>query len=292
MTASVRQYPLQGCRVSRLVGSDGRDLLQRISTADVSPLASGRSVATLLTNEKGRVVDLIGVVPESERSLLVVGTGDHDGRVARWLERFIIMEDVAVSDVSSQWDASVLYTVGSDGRWTLPDMSNASVAAVAMGLHRWGLSLAPKGHAVDGTSLVDQAAFAMDRVSSGVPWIGAEFGEDRNPLEARLRPLVSFTKGCYIGQEVIARLDAYRKVSMALTRFTGTIDGRDETPITLTAPDGSAVGVVTTAVRGADTATALGFLRMSAMSQATLFRSAHGSELAPIDTDPDASIYH
>ena len=61
-------------------------------------------------------------------------------------------------------------------------------------------------------------ATAMDaaRVNFGVPEYGPEMGEPYNPLEAGLIGSIDFAKGCYIGQEVIARLDTYKKVQKYL----------------------------------------------------------------------------
>ena len=55
-------------------------------------------------------------------------------------------------------------------------------------------------------------AYELFRIAHGVPSIGAEISEAFNPYEVGLRSAISFTKGCYIGQEVIARLDTYKKV--------------------------------------------------------------------------------
>ena len=65
---------------------------------------------------------------------------------------------------------------------------------------------------------VPLGATAMDaaRVNFGVPEFGPELGEPYNPLEAGLIGSVDFAKGCYIGQEVIARLDSYKKVQKYL----------------------------------------------------------------------------
>jgi folate-binding protein YgfZ len=57
------------------------------------------------------------------------------------------------------------------------------------------------------------------RVESGFPLFGNELNEQHNPLEANLLHLVNFKKGCYIGQEVIARLDSYNKVKQRLMGF-------------------------------------------------------------------------
>ena len=54
---------------------------------------------------------------------------------------------------------------------------------------------------------MDSESYEVFRISAGVPAHGPEFGEEVNPLEAGLWDAVSFTKGCYVGQEVVARLN-------------------------------------------------------------------------------------
>ncbi len=69
----------------------------------------------------------------------------------------------------------------------------------------------------------DDGAYAAARVAAGVPAFGAEYrageGDHANPLELGLRGVVDFDKGCYIGQEVIARLENYDKVQRRLVRL-------------------------------------------------------------------------
>ena len=80
----------------------------------------------------------------------------------------------------------------------------------------------------------------------GIPAFGKELGESYNPLEAGLMPLISFTKGCYIGQEVVARLNTYDKVQKSLVglRWDGDSAGASGTRLLL---DGKQAGVMTTA---------------------------------------------
>ncbi|HJQ97640.1 MAG TPA: glycine cleavage T C-terminal barrel domain-containing protein, partial [Candidatus Polarisedimenticolaceae bacterium] len=61
--------------------------------------------------------------------------------------------------------------------------------------------------------------FEAWRILTGRPLAGHELTEDYNPLEAGLRDAVSFTKGCYTGQEVVARLNTYDKVAREIVRL-------------------------------------------------------------------------
>lgn len=291
MNREAKQYRLSSRRIYRLTGSEAVDLLQRISTADVSPLADKRPVATLLTNEKGRVVDLACVMPEQAGSLLLAGIGDEDGRIGKWLDRFIIMEDVKVADVTDAYASSVVYVERSDGRWMLPEITPGSLVPVAMGRHRWGLAIDVRDDARGELRVVDEATFTRDRIASGVPWIPNEISDRRHPLEARLRPLISFSKGCYVGQEVVARLDAYRKVQSALTRFEGMLKPSESAPVSLQTSEGIEAGALTTVSFDSPRASALGFLRIDLLKAGTTLWTHGGSEVRAIDTDAEEDIY-
>ncbi len=291
-------YTLQS-RVYRLAGSDGRDLLQRISTADLSTLRAGAPVATLLMNEKGRVVDLALVQYESAESLLVNGVGDHDGRLQRWLERYIIMEDARVLEAPERHTMAVAYTPHLQDAWQMPATLAARAFPVTMGRNTWALADSVQGRHGDikdalielGGYPVDAAQFDTDRILAGLPWVGPEIGEHRNPLEARLRGLINFTKGCYIGQEVIARLDSYRKVAMVLTRFQGTIASGESTPVALRTSSGQEAGIITSIASHDSPVCALGFVRVGELNATEPFQTERGTLVEPLDRDPIKGVY-
>jgi folate-binding protein YgfZ len=160
-----------------------------------------------------------------------------------------------------------------------------------MGRHRWGLAILPRNAASLALQVVDSPSFMRDRVAAAVPWPPNEVGERRHPLECRLRSLISFTKGCYIGQEVIARLDAYRKVQMALTRFEGMLDPGESAPVTLQTSGGAEAGVVTSIAIGATRIHSLGFLRLDHLREGRSVNTPQGAILRPVDTDPEEGIY-
>ena len=106
---------------------------------------------------------------------------------------------------------------------------------IAGGLWRY---LTEHGAAPVGATAMDAA-----RVNFGVPEYGPELGEPYNPLEAGLIGSVDFAKGCYIGQEVIARLDSYKKVQKYLVSL-GFADA-SVSPGDALLLDGQKVGEVT-----------------------------------------------
>jgi folate-binding protein YgfZ len=101
--------------------------------------------------------------------------------------------------------------------------------------------------AAAGAEPVGPDAVEALRVELGIPAFGKELGESYNPLEAGLLPLISFTKGCYIGQEVVARLNTYDKVKKRLVGLRWNGESPEAgAPLLM---EGKQAGVMTTSAR-------------------------------------------
>ena len=161
-----------------------------------------------------------------------------------WINRFIILEDVQLEDASEQFCWFTL--IGSQARRFVQKSSGQTIVAEdeIIWLNRDGITFPALLNTnfylpaynfclpVDqapvifewlvtelnsfGGSLIGDDAFQVLRIESAMPDWGTELTEKYNPHEARLIEAVSFTKGCYTGQEVIARLDTYDKVQKYL----------------------------------------------------------------------------
>ena len=113
-----------------------------------------------------------------------------------------------------------------------------------------------------GPLLVGVEAWEGFRVGAGVPVYGKELDDGRNPLEAGLIGAIDFTKGCYIGQEVIARLDTYEKVQRALVSLRVGGSWSEGDALTL---EGRRVGEITSLARVSDEGemVGLGYVRLA-----------------------------
>ncbi len=259
----------------KATGEDGLDLLNRMTTNKVVDLAAGEGAVTVLTTDRGRIVDVLGVVNQGDYVILLTSPGRQQA-VIEWLDKYTIMEDLTVEDITSE--TAMLALVGPDSGKLLGLMStqdshsqdSLTIRSVSLGgfdalaveqplgaLSRYWLIAAPDAAAGLWRHLTDNGAVpigatAMDaaRVNFGVPEYGPELGEPYNPLEAGLIGSVDFAKGCYIGQEVIARLDSYKKVQKYLVslRFADAsvspgdalhLDGQSVGEITSVAPEPS-----------------------------------------------------
>lgn len=203
--------------VLEVTGSDRATFLHNMCTADVKQMAVGESREAFFTNVKGHVLYHAVLHNADDRVVVVVFTNDA-GPLASQLNRYIIREEVELTQRKEQ---SVL-VVGDDQQ--LAD----NCIKLPLGPPTMWLALGDEvPSALDTAGFVasDAAAFAAVRVAAGWPLGGVEFGEATLPQElSRDSRAISFTKGCYLGQETIARLDALGHVNKQIVRVRA-LDG-------------------------------------------------------------------
>lgn len=226
--------------ILRGTGNDRLDLLHRLSTGDVGGLNPGEEGITILTSDKGRVLEVLRVLAfEDSILMLMQGTGVEEVRA--WLDKYTIMDDFATEDATDQYRLFGLY--GEQAKPVLEKVLGAAMpdTGKVLSLEAFGgtvtairdvrlngagsFLLIPSVPAADGlhealkgagcTEISEETRQAL-RIAVGQPEMGTELTPEYNPLEAGLVSYISFTKGCYIGQEVIARLDTYDKVKRRL----------------------------------------------------------------------------
>jgi folate-binding protein YgfZ len=174
-----------------------------------------RSTTTAFTTAQGKMVDWVTVVSKPMELLLLTSSG-RAAILKEWLERYIIMEDVQCRILQCHH--------------TIVEGSQVDPQPV---LEREGIlwirSLDVYPNRVEAISSIplaiadtqqDDSYFELQRLQAGVPSARYEYVEEINPLELRLaKYAISWKKGCYIGQEVISRLDSYNKLARILTGF-------------------------------------------------------------------------
>ena len=265
-------------------GKEAIDLLHRLCTNDLHPLEQTTPSAqlTFLTNEKGRIVDLLKVVSDPPAEPIVITSAGKEEAIIQWLDKFTIMEDARFEPATqriSQFlvcgpeSTAILKTYCSEdiaraSRTSVFHLNFGSVPAALLkapslaGSGWFILSRAENAMAVwnaleqslseSGGEILDDTLFGLLRIENGTPIAPNELNEKHNPLELpTASEAVSFTKGCYIGQEVIARLDAQQKVQRRLMglRFEGKMPAIGsrmiDSAIPESAPLGNEIGEVT-----------------------------------------------
>ncbi|MSQ06911.1 MAG: aminomethyl transferase family protein [Dehalococcoidia bacterium] len=277
----------------RAAGKDALDLLNRLSSNQVLHLAHGQGAPTILTTDRGRILDLVAVVNTGQDVLLLTSPGLQQA-VIQWLDKYTIMEDLTVTDLTPE--TAMLTVIGPLGCAALEALLAGTglelaglapfhtVAGTLAGqqvrvIHRPLGSLPAYDVVLDGAAALPVweklresgltplglEAWDILRVQQGAPAHGQEMGDDYNPLEAGLVGAISFTKGCYIGQEVIARLDTYQRVQKRLVMLRFSPGAQASQGATLHR-EGQAVGSVTSVARlpGGGELLGLGYARLAA----------------------------
>jgi len=219
--------------VLQFSGHDALDLLHRLSTNAIVDMRIGEARETILTTEKGRIVDLI-LLSLFHDGLFALCSAGRGRAVVEWVKKFIITDDVTVEppipwntitclfgphSISTINDAFGISLVRNgcavDARrdMRLISVENARGTRVVI----LGASGAPASilHEIDADPVSSEQTELL-RILLGMPRGPNELNDQFNPYDVGLQDLISFTKGCYVGQEVIARIDSYNKVRRGL----------------------------------------------------------------------------
>lgn len=262
----------------RLTGADSLALIQRTSTNDVLKLSDGNGCATVFTNPVGRIIDRVEVWNLGDAILLIAGPGRGDA-VRGYVQQNIFFRDkISPQDVTTSTAQFALHGVNARliaealvaGAADLPlfHTLKTTLDGIAFTIGRakplvgahfrlvcaaedaaalWSALLQagqPHGLQAGGSQL-----YNVLRIESGTPATGRELSTDYIPLEVGLWDEVSFAKGCYTGQEIIARMESRGKLAKTLVRLR--LSNPVNAPAELTA-DGKRVGTVTSSVTTPD----------------------------------------
>ncbi|MBX7156099.1 MAG: glycine cleavage T C-terminal barrel domain-containing protein [Candidatus Kapaibacterium sp.] len=232
--------------ILQVQGADVLDLLQRMSTNDVHSIPALTGKQTVVTTDKGRIVDVIAAINMGEYFWWLPSTG-HLPEIVQWFRKYIIMDDVRFMDVSDDWHSFEI--IGPAASQVVMQLNNHSpliselFSVSEVFIEDVGCKVmrvpsvsdvsyqlfCPEGTAekirsfftsLNTLPVISQHEYEMLRIEKGVGKFPNELNVEHNPLEAGLLHLINFRKGCYIGQEVIARLDTYNKVKVRLVGIT------------------------------------------------------------------------
>jgi folate-binding protein YgfZ len=199
-----------------LTGSEAAEYLQGQVTNDVESLAPGQGCYAALLTHKGKVVADMRILRGPD-SLLIDTEPQALAALARNVDMYSIGRDVQLSDVTAE--RAILSLVGPAARAALEVEPPPDEHAWVEGEHGIYVTtdlgvdvIAPAAHAdavraALGVEPVSVEAAECVRIESGRPRHGIDFDTETIPQEAGLNErAVSFTKGCYVGQETVARL--------------------------------------------------------------------------------------
>lgn len=268
-----------------VVGPEAKLFLHGMVTNDVNGLKPGQGNLSAVINARGRMLGEGRVLCLAEGELFFDMEPDAGPHVWPHLDQYLISEDCELRDLTGPIGILGVYGpratevmshfLGAElpalplhhhVSCTVEGQPGLLVAAAPFGVAGWELwlptaALAPAWAGLEervrlvGGLPVGDEAMEISRIRNGIPRYGNDLTEDTIPLEANLEAAISYTKGCYVGQEVIAKATYRGQVRRKMARLhldtpdvapgTALLDGeRNVGTLTSVAPaDGGAVGL-------------------------------------------------
>lgn len=289
-----------------VTGRDRLAFLQGMLTNDVKGLQPGQGAPAAFLDAHGKVMALLVVYAAADRALIELPASFTE-KTLQTLDRYLISEKAYFEAVDDAF--AILSLQGPAARGLLESLTAAALdlaphahveATIAgapvrvvnraegptLGFHCWVLAehAAAVRRAFEAAGAVPAGAETLDvlRVEAGQPWYPQDVDDSVILPEARLDPLVSYTKGCYIGQEVVARVKYRGHVNRALS---GLVIEGDRVPDqgAQVAVEGKEVGRVTSAVRShaLGRPIALGYIRREHFEPGTAVTVVDGAGEQP-----------
>ncbi len=264
----------------RLVGADAGDFLQRLCSQDVVAMAPGAVAPAAFLDAKGKVVATCLVARRPDGFALAVQATQTE-RLLGLLERFHFTEKVQVA-LSPGVAAERISRADGAGRNRIDDQDEVVVVAFArrgVQFERWHAPRTERLPGLAGRALDDATAAAL-RMGAGIVAVGIDTEASTLALEADLDDHCSTTKGCYTGQEIVARIHTYGHINRGLCLLHLAVGPAIDAPQILHEPDDDQpVGRVMHAVSvpGQAARVGLGYLPADFRAVGTALRLADGT---------------
>jgi len=202
-------------------GPDRVAFLQGQLTQEVRGLRPGESRLAAGLTPQGKLLYYGRLVAQADRFLLIL-EASAGATTREHLSRYAAFQNVAVRDASSQFVVASLYgprgaeIVAPEGGLRLPGWGelSAEIAAPADSLEALNARLA-----AEGSNPLSESDAEILRIEEGRPALGRDAGPGNLPQEVGLGDAIAADKGCYVGQEVVARLKTYGRLQRRLAGF-------------------------------------------------------------------------
>ncbi len=241
-------------------GKEAVQFLDGMITNDMKTLADGAQMLAAFPNAQGRLLAVVRVLRQGERFLIETEEATRE-KVYQNLFRFTFAGDFFVEDLSDQYRYFEIF--GSE-----PPALAGGIAFVNKTSSEY---FAPrdKSLSTDFIEIPDETYETL-RIESGIPKYGVDMDETTIVPELGLDGLISYNKGCYIGQEIIARIHFRGHVAKQLTGLVSVAD-RLNPGVELTNVDGKNAGRITSIVHSPqlDKTVALAFVRYDYLGAGT-----------------------
>lgn len=224
--------------VIEITGADRKKFLHNFCTADILRLEPGSVCEAMILDGRGRILGIVHVLCRTDSLGLNTVAGQAPSLIAH-LEKYIIREDVTLRDESGDrrhWiflpepgEFNALRSgVPAPGTWIAGTGSLGRAELVRAAFAGDSVLFGVDGETSSPLEVLEnslgwilhpgsRAMLDRQRILQRVPWFGVDCGQDNLPQEmGRDAAAISFTKGCYLGQETVARIDALGHVNRQL----------------------------------------------------------------------------
>lgn len=231
--------PQPGCLA--LGGRDRNDFLQRQTTNDIRLLNENSAISTVLTSPNARILDVLYILPGSDETILALTLPGQGSQTAAYFgKRIFFMDQVTVEDVSQAFTqidllgpcrAEIINQLGFTEQ-PQPDeilqieLEGQPVYLLNNAIPIWlgWRILFPSALEKTIVTILQESSlqrltpetYQLLHLETGIPQVLSELNEDFTPLETGLAGAISESKGCYTGQEIIARQVNYDKITQRL----------------------------------------------------------------------------
>jgi len=221
----------------RITGQDRHDFLQRQTTNDIYLLSPDRYLVTVLTTPAGRILDVLCVFEGDETFDLLTLPGQGEQTFNFLSSRIFFMDKVTLVDASQEICQIDLLGPGVgeflQAKGAIQNSQQNETITIKMAqIPARVLTQRNAGHHLlipretcdqvlhelenNGAAPLSSESYEIMRIEAGLPAARHELTEDYTPLETGFQWAVSSNKGCYTGQEVIARQINYNKITRQL----------------------------------------------------------------------------
>lgn len=276
----MRIAKLDACGVLRVEGADARAFLHAQLTADIAQLPGHRARRAGWCSAKGRLLATFLVVPHADGYLLQVAR-DLAGPIARRLAMYVLRAKVSITDQSEAWTQHGAWgdetARGLAARGLPAPEADLGVAAVE---GKVVVRLGPERFLVLGEAGLQADAppeqWLLEDIRAGIPWISLATHDQLVPQMVNFEAIggVDFRKGCYPGQEVVARAQYRGAVKRRMYRLRTSAPLRPGQSLFSDAHPGEPAGLVVNAADGE----ALAVLPSAAVESGSPVRVSPGAE--------------
>lgn len=261
--AGILQFSNHG--LIEVSGGEAVQFLNGLITNDVKKLADNSWLLAAFPNAQGRLLALVRVVRRGDKYLFITDEATRE-KVLQNLFRFTFAGDFKVADLSEEFQLVAVRGNGfSNFDWNIPtanevaqlDFSGEKITLIAAAGESGFDALVPRGAVLQdflrhlktrGAIEITSETREVLRVENGVPRYNVDMDETTIVLETGLDDAVSFTKGCYVGQEIIARIHFRGHVAKKLTGLMFEETAQVAAGDNLKSATGKAAGRITSTV--------------------------------------------